>query len=303
MQSWCRTWPPNRSRHPCKTKTSQETQRSLQKFLEQVLPAVLLLSGLNENWWAGSMECYTYLRKVTDLLFDGQTSIWKTFWVTIERFDYSIWFIVWVWPHLVEGSVKNLSIWKGNLLWIVPRTRSVRGGNLEGWRTGSKLWGVGDNGRIGNLLKKTQCERGDISQSRKICFTSRRRRRIKLFGGDQELRTYILIWHRPIQSHLDYLGESGCRRSDKWLLIHTRKIHFPPSRWTQSQTLFVERRIFPHSNQIHWRIQNYVFEFGCQAKEMHRWFSEYRWISKFVWFLDRFHTITLFKEKPPDGFM
>ena len=35
--------------------------------------AVLLLSGLNESWWADSMECYTYLRNVTDLLSDGKT--------------------------------------------------------------------------------------------------------------------------------------------------------------------------------------------------------------------------------------
>ena len=34
-QSWCRTWPPNgSSRIRAKTKTSQETQRSLKKFLE-----------------------------------------------------------------------------------------------------------------------------------------------------------------------------------------------------------------------------------------------------------------------------
>ena len=26
--------------------------------------AVLLQSGLNEKWWADSMECYTYLRNV-----------------------------------------------------------------------------------------------------------------------------------------------------------------------------------------------------------------------------------------------
>ena len=98
---------------PCKTKTSQETQRSLQKFLEpdrkpkviythnsvefskacedlswnhctstphrsetngiaeravrrvkEGTSAVLLQSGLNENWWADSMECYTYLRNI-----------------------------------------------------------------------------------------------------------------------------------------------------------------------------------------------------------------------------------------------
>ena len=35
--------------------------------------AVLLQSGLNESWWADSMECYTYLRNVTDLLSDGKT--------------------------------------------------------------------------------------------------------------------------------------------------------------------------------------------------------------------------------------
>ena len=98
---------------PYKTKTSQETERSLQKFLElhwkpkviytdnslefgkacedlswnhctstlhrsethgiaeravrrvkEGTSAVLLQSGLNENWWADSMECYTYLRNV-----------------------------------------------------------------------------------------------------------------------------------------------------------------------------------------------------------------------------------------------
>ena len=33
--------------------------------------AVLLQSGLNENWWADSMDCYTYLRHIQDLLSDG----------------------------------------------------------------------------------------------------------------------------------------------------------------------------------------------------------------------------------------
>ena len=98
--------------YPCKTKTSQETQRSLQKFLEperkpkviytdnslefdkacedlswnhctstphrsetngiaeravrrvkEGTSAVLLQSGLNESWWADSMECYTLSAK------------------------------------------------------------------------------------------------------------------------------------------------------------------------------------------------------------------------------------------------
>ena len=127
--------------YPCKTKTSQETQRSLQKFLEpdrnpkviyidnsmefgkacedlswnhctstphrsgthgiaeravrrvkEGTSAVLLQSGLNESWWADSMECYTYLRNVTDLLSDGKTPYERRFG-TIEGIDCSIWFI------------------------------------------------------------------------------------------------------------------------------------------------------------------------------------------------------------------
>ena len=107
--------------YPCKTKTSQETQRSLQTFLEpnrkpkviytdnslefgkacedlswnqctstphrsetngiaeravrrvkEGTSAVLLQSGLDEKWWADSMECYTYLRNIQDLLSDGK---------------------------------------------------------------------------------------------------------------------------------------------------------------------------------------------------------------------------------------
>ena len=114
--------------YPCKTKTSKEIQRSLQKFLEpnrkpkiidtdtslefgkacedlswnhctstphrsetngiaeravrrvkEGTPAVLLQSGLDENWWADSMECYTYLRNVTDLLSDGKTPYERLF--------------------------------------------------------------------------------------------------------------------------------------------------------------------------------------------------------------------------------
>ena len=100
--------------YPCETKTSQETQRSLQKFLEperspkviytdnslefgkacgdlswnhctstphrsetngiaeravrrvkEGTSAVLLQSGLNESWWADSMECYTHCKEYT----------------------------------------------------------------------------------------------------------------------------------------------------------------------------------------------------------------------------------------------
>ena len=128
--------------YPCKNKTSQETQRSLQKFLEperkpkviytdnslefgkacedlswnhctstphrsetngfaeravrrvkEGTSAVLLQSGLNESWWADSMECDTYLRNVTDLLSDGKTPYERRFGQPFKITYYSIWFV------------------------------------------------------------------------------------------------------------------------------------------------------------------------------------------------------------------
>ena len=128
-QSWYKIWPLKWIQsYPCKTKTSEDTQRSLQKFLEpnrnpkviytdnslefgkacedfawnhctstphrsetngiaeravrrvkEGTSAVLLQSGLNESWWADSMECYTYLRNIQDLLSDGKTPYERRF--------------------------------------------------------------------------------------------------------------------------------------------------------------------------------------------------------------------------------
>ena len=62
-----------------------------------------------------------------------------------------------------------------------------------------------------NLLKKTQCKGSNISQRNrnKIHFPAADGR-IKLSGGDQELRTPTLIREHPIrgEGHVDFLGES-----------------------------------------------------------------------------------------------
>ena len=46
--------------------------------------AVLLQSGLNESWWADSMECYTYLRNNQDLFSDGKTPYERRFGKPLE---------------------------------------------------------------------------------------------------------------------------------------------------------------------------------------------------------------------------
>ena len=94
--------------------------------------AVLSQSGLNENWWAHSMDCYTCLRNVTGLLSDGKTPYDRRCgqpfkgpiipFVSLVEYD----------PLYCEGPVKNPSIWKESLTWIIPRICIVRGVNLEG---------------------------------------------------------------------------------------------------------------------------------------------------------------------------
>ena len=126
------------------------------------------------------------------------------------RAYYSIWVIGWVLPYNFEGSVPNPSIWKESFTWIVPRIRSLRGWNLEGWHIGCGPRRVGNYGRIGNLLKKDPMrKRWYISQTRRNYFPIADGR-IKNPGGDQDLRTSTSIRHRPIQgeSRIVFLGES-----------------------------------------------------------------------------------------------
>ena len=116
--------------YSCKTKTSQETEKNLQKFLEPTrkpkviytdnsmefgtfcehlawnhctstphrsetngiaeravrrvregTSSLLLQSGLDNEWWADSMECCCYLRNIQDLLSDGKTPYERRFGV------------------------------------------------------------------------------------------------------------------------------------------------------------------------------------------------------------------------------
>ena len=52
---------------PHRSETNGIAERAVRRVKEGTF-AVLLQSGLHESWWADSMERYTYLRNVTDLL-------------------------------------------------------------------------------------------------------------------------------------------------------------------------------------------------------------------------------------------
>ena len=63
---------------PHRSETNGIAERAVRRVKEGT-SAVLLQSGLNESWWADSMECYTHLRNVTDLLSDGKTPYERRF--------------------------------------------------------------------------------------------------------------------------------------------------------------------------------------------------------------------------------
>ena len=57
---------------PHRSETNGIAERAVRRVKEGT-SAALLQSDLDESWWADSMECYAYLRNVTDLLSDGKT--------------------------------------------------------------------------------------------------------------------------------------------------------------------------------------------------------------------------------------
>ena len=57
---------------PHRSETNGIAERGAVRRVKEGTSAVLLQARLNENWWADSMECYTYLLNVTGLLFDGK---------------------------------------------------------------------------------------------------------------------------------------------------------------------------------------------------------------------------------------
>ena len=113
--------------------------------------------------------------------------------------------------------------------------------------------------------KKTQCKGINLSQTKwkihvssrrwtnKICWRRSGTENIHLDTGPPNSRRRSKSFSLRLRRVFTFTTSrliSGCRWSTKWLLFHFRKLHTPPSRWTQSQTLLAERRII---SLIHWK--------------------------------------------------
>ena len=244
--------------YPCRTKTSQETQRSLQKFLEpdwklQVIytdnslefgkacedlsrnhctskphrsetngiaeravrrvkegtSALLLQSGLNESWWADSMECYTYLRNVTDLLSDGKTPYERRFGQPFNGPIIPFGSLVEYHPITAKDQSRIHQFGKKSYLDCSSNTLCTRGesGRVTYWSQTLRSWKRWTHRKS---TRKDSMRKRWYFPNKENLFFPIADGRIKPFGGDQDLTTSTFVRQRPIQgeSHIDFLGES-----------------------------------------------------------------------------------------------
>ena len=194
---------------PHRSETNGIAERAVRRVKEGT-SAVLWQSGLNESWWADSMECYTYLRNVTDLLCDGKTLYERRFGQPKKGPIIPFGSLVEYHPvtakdqsRIHQSGKKVLpglfleyalcagGIWKGDVLFA----------DLEEFETMdvSEIYSKRLNAKTVIFHK----EKGEfifpIADGR-----------IQPLGGDQDLRTSTSTRQRPIQreSHLDFLGVS-----------------------------------------------------------------------------------------------
>ena len=192
---------------PRRSETNGIAERAVRRVKEGT-SAVLLQSGLNEIWWADLMECYIYLRNVTDLLYDGKMSCERRFGqpcngpiipfgslvehhpVTAKDQSRIHQFGKKVLPGLFLGyALYAEGIWKGDVLVADLELETMNASEIYSKRLNAKEVIIPKQGEFIFPIADG---------------------RIKTLGGDQELRTSILIRPRPIQGegHVDFLGES-----------------------------------------------------------------------------------------------
>ena len=86
----------------------KETIKNARKKLETSV-APVLQSGLDENWWADSMECYCKLRNIQDRLSDGKTPNDVLVNHLRDRsFHLVLWWNIIVYPRKISHESINL---------------------------------------------------------------------------------------------------------------------------------------------------------------------------------------------------
>ena len=126
---------------PHRSETNGIAERAVRRVKEGT-SAVLLQSGLNESWWADSMECYTYLRNVTDLLSDGKTPYERRFGKPFEGPVIPFGSLVEYHPITAKVSPESINLERKFYLDCSSDTLSTRGefGRVTYWSQTLRSW-------------------------------------------------------------------------------------------------------------------------------------------------------------------
>ena len=156
------------------------------------------------------MECYTYLRNVTDLLSDGKTPFERRFGQLFKGPIIPLGSLVEYHPVSAKDQSRIHQFGKKVLPGLFLGYALYEGGI---WK-GDVL--VADNEELETMdaseiySKRLNAKEVIFHKEKGEFIFPIADGRINLSGGDQDLRTSTLIWQRPIrgESHLDFLGES-----------------------------------------------------------------------------------------------
>ena len=164
--------------------------------VEEGTSAVLLQSGLEENWWADSMECFTYLRNIQYLLSDGKTPYERRFGEPFKGPIIPFGSLVECYPISAKDQTRIHQFGKKVLLGLFL-------GYAGGIWKGDKL--------VADIEELETMDASEIYSQRlnakEVIFPKENGKfifpvadgRIKISGGDQELRTPTLIRKHPIR--------------------------------------------------------------------------------------------------------
>ena len=196
--------------------------------------AVLLQSGLDEKWWADSIECYCYLRNIQDLFSDGKTPYERRFGVPFKG------------PVIPFGAmVECHGISAKDLARLHKFGPNVLAGKFLGYVVSAERIWKGDImiADIEEMEDMDACELHARRLNAKEVLTPMKGKKIifpvadgtvKISEGDQDLRTSTLIRDRPDrgeeQGNLrgESEGSSSTSRQDSsWYMVKLGMISGP----------------------------------------------------------------------------
>ena len=251
---------------PHRCETNGIAERAVRRVKEGT-SAVLLQSGLDEKWWAGSAECYCCLRNVQDVLPDWEIPWERRFGKPFKGPIVPFGAMVENHPISARDQFKTSSIWQEegftrNLSWVcIDRGRKFGKRRCSDCGSGR----IGKVGRFRNLSSKNQ----RYSQWQMV-QQKRKRRRIprshsKAGTNRKERRFQERTSRRTGRVSTDRIRRwrwSPCR-----LLVDPAWFDLSSSQWISSSTLRAEGRNIPCSNEIHWCNKVHSYWSGRHARK------------------------------------